>query len=110
MFCLFTLQIQFGMAFTHSAQLLWTDCGYPRWSVCFTLPNAIFFYMLFNDFYKKSYTKKGKAAEAAKKIKIANAKGQVNNLLDINSNKCDQRSNKQKKSNKILMYLPFASL
>lgn len=45
-------QIQFGMAFLHSAQLLYTDCGYPRWSVCFTLPNAIFFYMLFNDFYK----------------------------------------------------------
>lgn len=47
-------QIQFGMAFLHSAQLLYTDCGYPRWSVCFTLPNAIFFYMLFNDFYKVS--------------------------------------------------------
>jgi len=42
------------MAFLHSAQLLYTDCGYPRWSVCFTLPNAIFFYMLFNDFYKVS--------------------------------------------------------
>ncbi|CAO1420607.1 unnamed protein product [Diamesa hyperborea] len=92
--------IQFGMAFTHSAQLLWTDCGYPRWSVCFTLPNAIFFYMLFNDFYKKSYTKKGKAAEAAKKIKIANAKGlqgQVNNI-DINSNKLvDATSTETKK-------------
>lgn len=83
------------MAFTHSAQLLWTDCGYPRWSVCFTLPNAIFFYMLFNDFYKKSYTKKGKAAEAAKKLKIANAKGQV---LDINSNKLvDATSTETKK-------------
>lgn len=46
------------MAFAHSAQLLWTDCGYPRWSVFFTLPNAIFFYMLFNDFYKKSYGSK----------------------------------------------------
>lgn len=45
------------MAFLHSAQLLYTDCGYPRWSVCFTLPNAIFFYLLFNDFYKKSYNK-----------------------------------------------------
>lgn len=34
---------------------MYTDCGYPRWSVFFTLPNAIFFYFLFNDFYRKSY-------------------------------------------------------
>ncbi|XP_055543949.1 elongation of very long chain fatty acids protein AAEL008004-like [Wyeomyia smithii] len=59
--------IQFGMAFIHSAQLLWTDCGYPRWSVCFTLPNAIFFYMLFNDFYKKTYGIKRAARLAAAK-------------------------------------------
>lgn len=45
------------MAFLHSAQLLYTDCGYPRWTVCFTMPNAVFFYLLFNDFYKKSYNK-----------------------------------------------------
>lgn len=48
-------QIQFCLAFIHSAQLVYTDCGYPRWSVFFTLPNAIFFYFLFNDFYRKSY-------------------------------------------------------
>lgn len=57
------------MAFMHSAQLLWTDCGYPRWSVCFTLPNAIFFYMLFNDFYKKTYTVKRAARLASAKAK-----------------------------------------
>lgn len=61
--------IQFGMAFMHSAQLLWTDCGYPRWSVCFTLPNAIFFYMLFNDFYKKTYVQKRRLAAAKAKAK-----------------------------------------
>ncbi|XP_026472037.1 elongation of very long chain fatty acids protein AAEL008004-like [Ctenocephalides felis] len=47
--------VQFCMAFLHSAQLLFYDCGFPRWSVFFTLPNAIFFYILFNDFYQKSY-------------------------------------------------------
>lgn len=57
------------MAFMHSAQLLWTDCGYPRWSVCFTLPNAIFFYMLFNDFYKKTYVQKRRLAAAKAKAK-----------------------------------------
>lgn len=51
-------QIQFCLAFIHSAQLVYTDCGYPRWSVFFTLPNAIFFYFLFNDFYRKSYKSK----------------------------------------------------
>lgn len=50
------------MAFIHQMQLLFTDCGFPRWSVCFTLPNAIFFYFLFNDFYQKSYKKKRAAA------------------------------------------------
>lgn len=37
-------------------QLLLYDCGFPRWSTIFTLPNAIFFYYLFSDFYKKAYT------------------------------------------------------
>lgn len=51
-----TLQLlQFCLAFIHSSQLLFTDCGYPRWSVYFTLPNAIFFYYLFSDFYQKAY-------------------------------------------------------
>ncbi|PNF32667.1 hypothetical protein B7P43_G13121 [Cryptotermes secundus] len=51
-----TLQMgQFCVAFLHSLQLLFHDCGYPRWSLFFTLPNAIFFYYLFNDFYCKAY-------------------------------------------------------
>lgn len=51
-----TLQLlQFCLAFIHSSQLLWYDCGFPRWSVFFTLPNAIFFYYLFSDFYYKAY-------------------------------------------------------
>lgn len=58
--------IQFIMTFLHSAQLVYTDCGYPRWSVFFTMPNAIFFYFLFNDFYQKSYKKKVAAAAADK--------------------------------------------
>ncbi|KAI4460642.1 fatty acid acyl transferase-related [Holotrichia oblita] len=52
-----TLQLlQFCVAFLHSMQLLLYDCGFPRWSTVFTLPNAIFFYYLFSDFYKKAYT------------------------------------------------------
>lgn len=36
-------------------QLLYTDCGYPRWTTVLVMPNAIFFYILFNDFYKAAY-------------------------------------------------------
>ncbi|XP_015185206.1 PREDICTED: elongation of very long chain fatty acids protein 7-like [Polistes dominula] len=51
-----TLQMgQFCLAFLHNCQLLIYDCGYPRWSVFFTLPNIIFFYFLFSDFYKMAY-------------------------------------------------------
>ncbi|XP_047344657.1 elongation of very long chain fatty acids protein 7 isoform X1 [Vespa velutina] len=51
-----TLQMgQFCLAFLHNSQLLLYDCGYPRWSVILTLPNAIFFYFLFSDFYKMAY-------------------------------------------------------
>ncbi|GLV34259.1 stuck in traffic [Carabus blaptoides fortunei] len=46
---------QFCIAFLHSAQLLFHDCGFPRFSLYFTLPNAIFFYYLFYDFYNKAY-------------------------------------------------------
>ncbi|XP_054274999.1 elongation of very long chain fatty acids protein 7-like [Macrosteles quadrilineatus] len=51
-----TLQLaQFCIAFVHSLQLLIYDCEYPRFSLFFILPNAIFFYYLFNDFYNKAY-------------------------------------------------------
>lgn len=48
-------QGQFCVAFLHSFQLLFHDCGYPQWSIYFILPNAIFFYYLFNNFYCKAY-------------------------------------------------------
>lgn len=48
-------QLQFCIAFLHSIQLLFYDCGYPRWTLVITAPNAIFFYYLFSDFYNKAY-------------------------------------------------------
>lgn len=56
-------QTQFCIAFIHSAQLLFHDCGFPRFSLFFTLPNAIFFYYLFYDFYNKAYPKDNKQLE-----------------------------------------------
>lgn len=85
------------MAFLHSAQLLYTDCGYPRWSVCFTMPNAVFFYMLFNDFYKKSYNKpivvKGQKDEAV--MQLANGHESENG-----ASKVKQQSNGSTKDKK----------
>ena len=80
------------MAFLHSAQLIYTDCGYPRWSVCFTLPNAIFFYMLFNDFYNKSYkgNKSSKTSKENEKLLNGHANGHLKTETvkngDINHN------------------------
>ncbi|CAH1395683.1 unnamed protein product [Nezara viridula] len=53
-----TLQLaQFCMTFLHSMQLLFHDCGYPRWVAFIVMPNAVFFYYLFYDFYDKAYKK-----------------------------------------------------
>ena len=68
------------MVFIHQTQLLYTDCNYPRWTVCFTLPNAVFFYFLFNDFYKKSYKKNNR--ECKKPTEICNN----NNIFAKNYN------------------------
>lgn len=63
-------------------QLLVYDCGFPRWSTVFTLPNAIFFYYLFYDFYNKAYPVPPKNDKNANQItsngcsKLAN--GQTN--------------------------------
>ncbi|XP_049846919.1 elongation of very long chain fatty acids protein AAEL008004 [Schistocerca gregaria] len=69
-----TLQMgQFCLAFLHSFQLVFYDCGYPRWSVFLTLPNAIFFYYLFNDFYGKAYSSYNKNQSGEEKS-ISNGK------------------------------------
>lgn len=73
------------MVFIHQTQLLYTDCGYPRWSVCFTLPNAIFFYYLFNDFYQKSYKKKQQAQADALSAKCAAAAAANDNNNDVSA-------------------------
>ncbi|ENN70418.1 elongation of very long chain fatty acids protein AAEL008004 [Dendroctonus ponderosae] len=48
--------VQFILVFIHSCQILFVDCGFPKWTLIITLPNATFFYFLFSDFYKNNYT------------------------------------------------------
>ncbi|CAH0554789.1 unnamed protein product [Brassicogethes aeneus] len=50
--------IQFLMIFVHSSQLVWSDCGYPRGYAIIALPNAVLFYNMFSNFYKKTYIPK----------------------------------------------------
>ncbi|XP_026282366.1 elongation of very long chain fatty acids protein AAEL008004 [Frankliniella occidentalis] len=47
--------IQFCATFIHSAQLCFYDCGFPRFTLVLTLPNSVYFYYLFKDFYQKAY-------------------------------------------------------
>ncbi|GAB1862108.1 Elongation of very long chain fatty acids protein [Camponotus japonicus] len=57
-----TLQMaQFCLAFLHNCQLLFYDCDYPKFSLVFVLPNAVFFYFLFSDFYNNAYTSKNES-------------------------------------------------
>ncbi|KAF4532049.1 hypothetical protein B566_EDAN015575 [Ephemera danica] len=65
---------QFCLAFLHSMQLLWHDCGYPRWTVILILPNAVFFYYLFNDFYQQAYRDKQRAQRQLELAKAGKGK------------------------------------
>ncbi|CAL7952342.1 unnamed protein product [Xylocopa violacea] len=77
-----TLQMaQFCLAFLHTCQLLVYDCDYPKWSVVLILPNAMFFYFLFADFYSiayKSTETRSKSMEGKEDAKKA-ANGYVQN-------------------------------
>ncbi|CAH1978684.1 unnamed protein product [Acanthoscelides obtectus] len=56
--------IQFTLVFVHSAQILWTDCGYPRLVGGFLLVHAAIFFGLFTNFYYQTYNKsKAKAVK-----------------------------------------------
>lgn len=91
------------MTFLHSAQLVYTDCGYPRWSVFFTMPNAIFFYFLFNDFYQKSYKRNSAAAVAAKDDKVNNNASLTDEQCsELQNGKCVLVNHKKSKSSPIL--------
>ncbi|XP_025158805.1 elongation of very long chain fatty acids protein 7 [Harpegnathos saltator] len=56
--------LQFFILAYHISQLLWTDCGFPRWSVLLLLPQYIFMLVLFAEFYYNAYIKKKPASAA----------------------------------------------
>ncbi|XP_022916103.1 very long chain fatty acid elongase AAEL008004-like [Onthophagus taurus] len=81
-----TIQLlQFGLIFVHHMQLLFYDCGYPRWVTILIMPNAFFFYYLFSDFYNKAYSAKKKLTAVNGVAKIEHAKGykETNKANDV---------------------------
>ncbi|KAL3269871.1 hypothetical protein HHI36_008928 [Cryptolaemus montrouzieri] len=53
-----TIQLlQFTLVFIHSAQLLWTDCGYPKFIGALLLLHSTIFFVLFSNFYYQTYKK-----------------------------------------------------
>lgn len=70
------MQGQFCLAFLHSLQLLVYDCDYPKWSLILILPNVMFFYFLFSDFYNKAYVSEEDKL-AAKQLKKQESKSKA---------------------------------
>ncbi|XP_060528263.1 elongation of very long chain fatty acids protein AAEL008004-like [Cylas formicarius] len=61
-----TIQLlQFAAVFVHSAQLLWVDCGYPRFIGGLLLLHSTIFFGLFSNYYYQTY----KRAEKQKTVK-----------------------------------------
>jgi len=93
---------QFIACFLHFAQLLWTDCGFPRWVIFFVLPNAIFLYFLFNDFYQKSY-KAGQGKKEAERLKESERQRENDNHYknDFLNDNCNTTPNLMLQSNQL---------
>lgn len=52
--------LQFTLVFIHSAQVLIFDCGYPKLVAGMLLIHSVIFFMLFFDFYQRTYFKNRK--------------------------------------------------
>jgi len=67
--------IQFGLMALHWLTLLISpDCGYPKFVGLFMLPQNFFIFILFYDFYRKTYYKKLEVTESGVKTELNNNK------------------------------------
>jgi hypothetical protein len=60
------------MALHWLALRLSPECGYPKWIAFFMLPQNAFIFILFYDFYRKTYLKKVETAESRTKNDLNN--------------------------------------
>ena len=82
-------QGQFCLAFLHSCQLLIYDCDYPKWSLILILPNAMFFYFLFADFYSSAYKHDEKRTKSTGARESRPAKRMTNGNTENGKGKTD---------------------
>jgi hypothetical protein len=73
------------MALHWLALTLSPDCGFPKWIVFFMLPQNFFIFILFFDFYRKTYNKKPnpEVIESGSKNDLNNNEGGKAKLNDI---------------------------
>lgn len=71
--------IQFLMIIIHTSQLIWEDCGYPRWTIFILLPQNIFMLALFWDFYRSNYLGKRRSSSKDGTQEIEEEKKSQNN-------------------------------
>ncbi|XP_076230987.1 stuck in traffic isoform X2 [Calliopsis andreniformis] len=81
---------QFCLAFLHSCQLLIYDCDYPRWSLILILPNAMFFYFLFDDFYSQAYKGSKKTEKSSENKENGHAKPLAEESMKNGKSKVDE--------------------
>jgi GNS1/SUR4 family len=64
-------QVQFLMVFVHSANALFSECGYPKLISAFLVVHSCIFFGLFLDFYMKAYRREHSAKTAAATLALA---------------------------------------
>ncbi|KAH9383207.1 hypothetical protein HPB48_024042 [Haemaphysalis longicornis] len=96
--------VQFVILFFHMMIPLFEDCGYPLVHMCITLPQGIFFFVMFMRFYTKSYTNRQKdphqrgsetqsSVRTAVAIELALARLKVQSCSEVESNaECTSKS------------------
>lgn len=51
---------QFCLILIHFIFLIYTDCGFPKWTAAVMIPQNLFMILMFSEFYYKTYIKKRK--------------------------------------------------
>jgi hypothetical protein len=74
-------QLQFGMIFVHWVFLIFTSCGFPRFPVIIIVPQNLFMFILFFDFYIRTYHKN--PAKSKEQLNAAQSSTVVQNGVTV---------------------------
>lgn len=62
------------------------DCGFPRWVIIMVIPNAIFFFGMFSEFYNRAYKQKMEREQTRALVKSATLISSQDGSHDNNNN------------------------